>query len=78
MNTKSSLAVWVDPNCRGAWDVALPDGPPHLTCDTLDAARKVGQLSAASRWPCELIVHDAYHRVIQRVIIDDGSGPSGV
>jgi hypothetical protein len=78
MNIKSPLTVWVDPNGRGAWDVALPDGPPHLKCDTLDAARKVAQLSAASRRPCELIVHDAYHRVIQRVIVDGGSGPSGV
>jgi hypothetical protein len=78
MNRTTPLAVWVDPNGRGAWDVALPDEPRHLTFQTLEAARNVAHRSAASRHPCELIVHDAYHRVIQREIIDGGSASSGV
>jgi hypothetical protein len=68
----------VDPNRRGAWDVALPDGPAHLTFQTLEAARNVAHVGAASRRPCELIVHDAYHRVIEREIIDGDRGPSDV
>lgn len=79
MNRTTPLTVWVDPNGRGAWDVALPDEPRRLTFQTLEAARNVAhRRSAASRHPCELIVHDAYHRVIQREIIDGGSAPSGV
>jgi hypothetical protein len=78
MDTKHPMTVSVDPNGRGAWDVAQLDGPRHITCETLEAARKIAHLSAASQRPCELIVHDAYHRVIQREIIDRGRGPSDV
>ena len=78
MNRTTPSTVWVDPNGRGTWDVAVPDEPRHLTFQTLEAARNVAHRSAASRQPCELIVHDAYHRVIQREIIDGDSAPSGV
>ena len=78
MNRTTPSTVLVDPNGRGAWDVALPDGPSDLTFQTLEAARNVAHVSAASRPPCELIVHDAYHRVIEREIIDGDGRPSDV
>jgi hypothetical protein len=76
MKSTTPIAICVDPNGRGAWDVALPDEPRHLTCQTLEGARNLAHLNAASRHPCELIVHDAYHRVIQREIFDGGRDPS--
>jgi hypothetical protein len=37
---------------------------PAATCETLDEARRVAYRQAAECLPCELVVHDAYHRVI--------------
>lgn len=48
-----------------------------VTCDTLDDARRIGYLWAAQCHPCELIVHDAYHRVIERDFIDGGDAHFG-
>jgi hypothetical protein len=39
-------------------------------CGTLADARRVAYQCAARRHPCELVVCDAYHRVMQREIID--------
>ena len=68
MNSTHPMTVSVDPNGRGAWDVAQPDGLRHITCQTLDEARQLAY-KAARRRTCELIVHDAYHRVIERATI---------
>jgi hypothetical protein len=48
----------------------LPGEPDRVTCDTLDEARRVGCLCAAQRHPCELVVRDAYHRVLHREFVD--------
>jgi hypothetical protein len=75
MNSTHPMTVSVDPNGRGAWDVAELDGLCHITCQTLAEARKIAY-KAARRHPCELIVHDAYHRVIQRETISGDRCPS--
>jgi hypothetical protein len=62
--------VNVDCTARGAWEVELPDSPEHVKCETLDDAKRVAYLCAAHRHPCELIVRDAYHRVLHREFID--------
>ena len=62
--------VRVDPDPRGGWDVTVPDRPARWRCNTLDDARRQAFLCAARRLPCELVIQDAYHRVIDREIIE--------
>jgi hypothetical protein len=64
------ITVRVELNPRGAWRVATPDEREWVTCETLDDARRVAYLRAADRRPCELIVLDAYHRVLEREFIN--------
>jgi hypothetical protein len=73
MATATSAILRVDLNSRGSWDVALPDGSEPVTCETMEQARRVAYEIAAGRRPCELIVCDAYHRVLHRELVD-GSG----
>ena len=61
---RDPLAVRVDRNGRGEW------GREPVTCETLDDARRVAYLCAAHRRPCEPIVCDAYHRVLDHEFIN--------
>lgn len=71
------VTVQVDRNGRGAWEVAMPDQLKPVTCETLDDARRVAHLCAAHRCPCELIVCDAYHRVLHHELIIGRGCPRG-
>jgi hypothetical protein len=71
MNNRPSITVSVDPDGRGAWEVTVRNELSRVGCKTLEDARKVAYRSASGRRPCELVVRDAYHRVIQRTVIDD-------
>jgi hypothetical protein len=62
--------IRVDINIRGVWEVALSDRGDRLTCGTLEEASRLAHRFAADRRPCELIVCDAYHRVLQRELIN--------
>ncbi len=74
----STRTVRVDLDGRGNWEIALSDQRDRITCQTLADARRVAHRYAADRHPCELVVFDAYHRVLQHEIIDhadeDGAG----
>jgi len=72
----SPVTVRVDRTRRGAWEVAMPDGRELVTCETLEDAERVAYLCAARRRPCELIVCDAYRRVLHRVLIDGHDDPA--
>jgi len=61
--------VNVEYNPHGAWEIGLPDGEP-LACETLEQAQRIAYLYAVERSPCELTVHDAYHRLILHRVID--------
>jgi len=61
---------------RGGWEVDAPGSGKHVRCDSLEDARRLGHLWATRRCPCELIVRDAYHRVIGRELIDGAGGPA--
>jgi hypothetical protein len=67
---KDRTTVRVDLNGRGAWEVALPDRRESLTCETLDEARRLASQYASRRRPCELIVCDAYHRVLHHELLN--------
>jgi len=66
--------VRVDISGRGAWEIALPDAGERVTCGTLEEASRVAHRCAADRRPSELIVRDAYHRVLRRELIDGRDG----
>jgi hypothetical protein len=70
----TSAAIRVSPNQRGAWEVALPDQPEPISCQTLADARRVAILSAALGPDRQLIVQDAYHRVVRREKLSDREG----
>jgi hypothetical protein len=70
----TSAAIRVSPNQRGAWEVALPDQPEPISCQTLADARRVAILSAALGPDRQLIVQDAYHRVVRREKLGDREG----
>jgi hypothetical protein len=61
--------VNVDPVPRGAWEVRLPGGTEHMLCPSLEEAVRIAQRCAADREGCELVVHDAYHRVLHRELV---------
>jgi hypothetical protein len=64
----AAIAVRVERDARGRWLVALPDRD-RIVCETLDDARREGYVSAVRARPCELIVHDAYHRLLSRELV---------
>lgn len=56
----------------------MPESGTHVSCQTLEDARRTALLRAARRQPCELVVRDAYHRVIQHELIGAGEDPAGI
>ena len=70
------LTVRVDHTERGAWEVTMPDQRERVMCETLDDARRVAYLCAAHTRPCELIVCDAYHRVLHHEFINGKRDPT--
>jgi hypothetical protein len=73
MSVDTSFTVDVRRRARGGWEVMLPDRRERVSCDTLEDARRVGYQFAARRKPCQLVVHDAYHRVVHRELIASGA-----
>jgi hypothetical protein len=67
-----SVTVCVDRNWRGEWEVGLVERPDRMYCRSLDDATRMARQLADRREPCELVVRDAYHRVIGRELIRAG------
>jgi hypothetical protein len=66
MQTAVHPTVRVDMNRRGEWEVALPDGADVVRCRTIRDAMTIANRCAADHPDCEIIFHDAYHRVLHR------------
>ena len=62
--------VQVNHNRRGDWEIALPGEQNRVTCGTLAEALRTACQCAIQRQPCNLIVIDAYHRVLRDELID--------
>jgi hypothetical protein len=62
----SSLIVRVMPGRGRGWVIALPDQLESISCDTRDEAERTARRFAEQRHPCELVIYDAYHRVLHR------------
>jgi hypothetical protein len=65
-----SLTVRVLLNARGQWEVVLPGRRRPLRCRDLDEAQRAAYVFAERSRPCEVVVHDAYHRVVRRDLIN--------
>jgi hypothetical protein len=63
------VTIHVQRTLRGRWEVVVPGRRKGIVCDTLDEARRVAYLAVAHTRACELIVHDARHRVIHQELI---------
>jgi hypothetical protein len=57
-------------NARGEWEVLTPHHPRPLRCRSLEEAKRTAYRVASDEGPCELVVHDAYHRVVHTEHID--------
>ena len=70
----STVTVHTRTDHRGDWDVELPDRSGRVTCQSIDEARSVAlQYAEKAAQPCEVIVRDAYNRVMLRELIDHSS-----
>ena len=58
------ITVRVEMNRRGAWELTVPDDHTRIVCATLADATRRARSIAGTR-PSELIVHDAYHRLVE-------------
>ena len=73
MWSMSPMTVRVDLIARGVWEIVLPGQRERVMCQTLEEARQMAYRCAGEIRPCELIVCDAYHRVVHHELID-GAG----
>ncbi len=48
------------------WEVSLPARDQRVLCQSFQEAARRGYELAAMEVECEIVVHDAYHRVIRR------------
>jgi hypothetical protein len=58
------VVLSVQRTLRGRWEVLLPGRRRRMTCETLEEPCRVDYLAVAHAHPCDLILHDAYHRVV--------------
>jgi hypothetical protein len=71
------ITVCVQRRARGDWEVVIPGRRGGLVCEMLDDARRIAYLSVAQAHDCELIVRDAYNRVLEREVISGRAARSG-
>lgn len=72
-----STCIRVSPDHRGGWNVLPPSDQDRVTCATLDEARRVAHAWAMRSQPCELIVRDAYDRVLQYEVVETAREAAG-
>ena len=73
---QQNRVVLVARDWHGEWHVLLPDDTTCVICDTLEEARRLAYLQAARTLACELIIRDAYHRVVDHEVIDWANAPA--
>ena len=67
----STRTIRMDLNGHGAWEITLPVGLDPINCGgSLYEARRAAYRFAAHWHPCEVVMCDAYHRVVHRKLID--------
>ena len=69
-----SSTVQVDRDARGTWHVVPTADEDERFCATLAEASDLAFRWAGEHRPCELIVRDAYHRVVRHELINGRQG----
>jgi hypothetical protein len=69
---ESQLTVRVLLNARGEWEVVSPHRLRPQRFHNLDEATRAAYAVACRQGPCEVVVHDAYHRVVHLEHVDPG------
>ncbi len=62
----SARTVSVDRNRGGSWEITLPAKHDPISYGTLEEARLEAYRLAAHWHPCEIVMLDAYNRVVHR------------
>jgi hypothetical protein len=70
LSRSSPRTVRVDLNRHGAWEITLPAQLDPINCESLYEAGRTAYRFAAHWHPCEVVMCDAYHRVMHRQLID--------
>jgi hypothetical protein len=65
----SYRSVIVNPDRRGGWEVADIERRVRIPCKTLLDAREEAFRRAIDESPCDVVVHDAYHRVVEHTVV---------
>jgi hypothetical protein len=63
--------VRVDPGPAGYWLITVPGQPRMIASETLSDAIRQARRIAETTGGCQLIVRNAYHRVIDREFVGD-------
>jgi hypothetical protein len=63
-------SVIVNPDRRGGWEVADIERRVRIPCKTLVDARKEAFRRAVGTSPCDVVVHDAYNRVVEHTLVE--------
>jgi hypothetical protein len=71
------LTVRVLLNARGEWEVVSPHSLRPQRYNNLDDATRAAYAVACRDGPCELVVHDAYHRVVHAQHVEPGGAAGG-
>jgi hypothetical protein len=66
-----SSTVQVDCDVLGRWHVIPSADKDECLCATFAEASDFAVRWAGEHRPCELIVRDAYHRVVRREVLDE-------
>ncbi len=48
------------------WEVSIPSRQQQVICQSFQEASRRGYQLAATEPECDMVVHDAYHRVVRR------------
>jgi hypothetical protein len=66
------LTVRVLLNARGEWEVVSPHSLRPQRFHTLDEAKRAAYSLASREDRCDVVVHDAYHRVVHTEHVGSG------
>ncbi|HSO98080.1 MAG TPA: hypothetical protein VLP43_03940 [Solirubrobacteraceae bacterium] len=66
-----AVTICVQRHPRGDWEVIGPDRQARISCETLEDARRIAHLSLIHAHSGELIVRDAYNRIVEHELLHE-------
>ena len=62
----SATLIQIQRRRGNEWEVSIPSRHHRVICNSFQEAAKRGYQLAASEAECDVVLHDAYHRVVRR------------